>query len=56
MQKQGKSSPACESTSESSKTPCASASYSALCASAKVIKNEDGGSCSLSATDSTLTP
>jgi len=57
MEKQGKSSPACESSSESSsKTPCASASYSASFVSADVIKDEDGVSRSPSATDNTLTP
>ena len=56
MQKQGKSSPACESFSESSKTACASASYCASCVSTEVIKDEYGVSRSPSATDNTLTP
>jgi len=57
MQKQGKSCPACESSSESSnKTPCTSASYSASCVSAEVINDEDGVSRSISATDNTITP
>ena len=54
---QGKSSPACESSSESSnKTLCASTSYSASCVSTEVIKDEDGVSRSSSVTDNTLTP
>ena len=61
MQKQGKSSPACESSSESSsersnKTQCASASYcSASCVSTHE-DDEDDVSRSTSATEKTITP
>ena len=41
MQKQGKSSPACESSSESSnKTPGASACYCPSCVSTAVLEDE----------------
>ena len=42
MRKQSKSSPACESSSESfNKTLCASASYCASCVSTAVNKDEE---------------
>ena len=61
MQKQGKSSPACESSSESSsessnKTQCASASYCTSCVSIAVVKGEDDVSRPTSAAEKTITP
>ena len=57
MQKQSKSSPACESSSESSKkTLCASVPHCAPYVSPTVIKNEKDVSRSPSVTDKTLTP
>ena len=57
MQKQGKSSPARESSSESSnETPCAPACYCPSCVSTAVLKDEKDVSRSPSVTDKTLTP
>ena len=61
MQKEGKSCPACKSSSESSsessnKTPRASSFCSASCVSSAVVKDEDDVSRSTSATEETITP
>ena len=57
MQKEEKSCPACESSSESSnKTPRASSFCCASCVSTAVVKDEDDVSPSTSATEETITP